>query len=137
MRFGGRDKTTVPPLALPLKQHKTLISANINPNLDITQADGKTAGRVVRGAKGSKGSKGIAAAASAGQGIDDAIVPRGQFSVDASADAKGSTRKKRSSFRMADAKALTRALARGEQASLKGKGVNFLTSGDVSIHQTS
>ncbi|CAM9720835.1 unnamed protein product, partial [Ectocarpus fasciculatus] len=65
------------------------------------------------GAKGAKGSRSAAAAAATGGGVDaSAAVAKGKFSVNASADVKRSRRG--SGFKMADAKALTRALAKGD-----------------------
>lgn len=77
------------------------------------QADAKPTTRSARGAKGSKGSRTTATGRGPGGG-DDAVAA-GKFSMEASADAKDSTSRKRStsSFKMADAKALTRALAKG------------------------
>lgn len=86
----------------------------------LTQAEAKPAsgsGQNPRGAKGAKGSRsdaGAAAAAVAGGrsgGASTPTVAKGTFSVQESADAKTSRRS--SGFKMADAKALTRALAKG------------------------
>lgn len=78
------------------------------------QADAKSSSdaKTARGAKGAKGSRTAAAAAATGGGVEaSAAVAKGKFSVDASADVKRS--RKGSGFKMADAKALTRALAKG------------------------
>ncbi|CAM9816841.1 unnamed protein product [Ectocarpus sp. 6 AP-2014] len=69
--------------------------------------------KAVRGAKGAKGSRSAAAAAASGARDEaSAAVAKGKFSVDASADVKRI--RKGSGFKMADAKALTRALAKGD-----------------------
>lgn len=82
----------------------------------LNQAEAKPtsgSGQTARGAKGAKGSRNAAAAAAGGSSgaSPTAAVAKGTFSVQASADAKTSRRS--SGFKMADAKALTRALAKG------------------------
>ncbi|CAM9665679.1 unnamed protein product [Ectocarpus sp. 4 AP-2014] len=78
-----------------------------------TDAKSSSDTKAVRGAKGAKGSRSAAAAAATGAGVEaSAAVAKGKFSVDASADVKRS--RKGSGFKMADAKALTRALAKGD-----------------------
>ncbi|CAB1117592.1 unnamed protein product [Ectocarpus sp. CCAP 1310/34] len=80
---------------------------------EAATADAKSSsdGKAVRGAKGAKGSRSAAAAAATGAGVEArAAVAKGKFSVDASADVKRS--REGSGFKMADAKALTRALAK-------------------------
>lgn len=68
-------------------------------------------GQTARGAKGAKGSRNAAAAGGLDGTSFTPAVAKGKFSVQASADAKASRRS--SGFKMADAKALTRALAKG------------------------
>ncbi|CAM9530285.1 unnamed protein product, partial [Hapterophycus canaliculatus] len=75
----------------------------------------------IRGAKGAKGAKSAAAAtvaggeaAAGGSGGSLTAVARGIFSVDTLLAEKKEGRRKNSGFRMADAKALTRALAKGD-----------------------
>lgn len=81
----------------------------------LNQAEAKPtsgSGQTARGAKGAKGSRNAAAAAGGSSGASPtAAVAKGTFSVQASANAKTSRRS--SGFKMADAKALTRALAKG------------------------
>lgn len=84
----------------------------------LYQAEAKTvsgSGLMSRGAKGAKGSRNAAAVAAEGNGGGSPApaVAKGTFSVQASADAKPGRRS--SGFKMADAKALTRALAKGKR----------------------
>lgn len=88
-----------------------------NPLFNHHKAEAKSASSAsavrgaARGAKGAKGSKNTAPEARAG----DDTVARGKFSLEASAhsEARSSRKRSSSSFKMADAKALGRALAKG------------------------
>lgn len=78
--------------------------------------DPSASGRSGRGAKGAKGSRSGATPAAAdgsGRGPSSTAVARGTFSVQISADADAKTGRRSSGFQMADAKSLTRALAKG------------------------
>ncbi|CAM9298502.1 unnamed protein product [Scytosiphon promiscuus] len=96
------------------------------PNTNVhgkAEAKSSTSSRpAIRGAKGAKGTKSAAAAAAVGGGATSgesssaslAAEARGTFSVDSPSAERKEGRRRTSGFRMSDAKALTRALAKGD-----------------------